>query len=157
MPKVSLYFPSGHALQLPPSGPVYPLLQVQALSSTLAGGENVFCGHPVHVSLPDDALKVPASHAVHASPSAPVNPALHLQSVMATLPGGESELAGHTLTHASLPTVSLNVPALHATHSSPAVPVKPGSHSHDDASVLPAADTEFAGQGWHCALPGASL
>ena len=153
-PVTCLNLPAPHAWQ---SIPVYPLLQVQALSSTLAGGENVFCGHPVHVSLPDDALKVPASHAVHASPSAPVNPALHLQSVMATLPGGESELAGHKLTHASLPTISLYVPALQAEHSSPAGPVKPGSHSHDDASVLPAADTELAGQGWHGALPGASL
>ena len=154
LPGVGLNLPASHASQ---SMPVYPLLHAQALSSTLAGGENVFCGHSVHVSLPDDALKVPALHAVHASPSAPVNPALHLQSVMATLPGGESEFAGHKLTHASLPTISLYVPALQAEHSSPAGPVKPGSHSHDDASVLPAADTELAGQGWHGALPGASL
>ena len=103
-PVTCLNLPAWHAWQ---SMPVYPLLHAQAPSSTLAGGENAFCGHSVHVSLPDDALKVPASHAVHTPPLAPVYPALHVQSVIATLPAGESELAGHTLTHASLPTVSL--------------------------------------------------
>ena len=126
-PVTCLNLPAAHAWQ---SIPVYPLLHAQALSSTLAGGENVFCGHPVHVSLPDDALKVPASHAVQAAPLAPVYPALHVQSVMATLPGGESELAGHTLTHASLPTVSLNVPVLHGSHGPRSGPVYPRLHSH---------------------------
>jgi hypothetical protein len=135
-PGTCLNLPASHASQ---SMPVYPLLHAQALSSTLAGGENVFCGHSVHVSLPDDALKVPASHAVQAAPLAPVYPALHVQSVMATLPGGESELAGHTLTHAPLPTVSLNVPALHGSHGPRSGPVYPRLHSH---VVLPGPDFE---------------
>ena len=40
VPKVSLYVPSGHALQLPPSGPVYPLLQVQLVTFMLPAPES---------------------------------------------------------------------------------------------------------------------
>ena len=90
-PVDSLYFPATHAVQLPPSGPVDPALQVQLVKFLFPAGEVEFDGQAVHVELdeaptaveyvpapqsvqaadPVDALYLPATHAVHVPPSGP--------------------------------------------------------------------------------------
>ena len=37
-PLISLKVPAGHSMHAPPSGPVYPALQLQAVSALLPGG-----------------------------------------------------------------------------------------------------------------------
>ena len=64
VPTVDLYLPISHAVHVPPSGPVYPVLHGQLL---LAAGENVFTGQAMHSSVPVVALYVPAAHATHDS------------------------------------------------------------------------------------------
>ena len=48
-PFTSLYVPAMHAAHCIPSGPVYPLLQVQLVSIELPSGEYVCVGHSLHV------------------------------------------------------------------------------------------------------------
>ena len=48
-PFTSLYVPAMHAAHCIPSGPVYPLLQVQLVSIELPSGEYVYAGHWLHV------------------------------------------------------------------------------------------------------------
>ena len=48
-PFTSLYVPAMHAAHCIPSGPVYPLLQVQLVSIELPSGEYVYAGHSLHV------------------------------------------------------------------------------------------------------------
>ena len=91
-PFTSLYVPAVHAAHCIPSGPVYPLLQVQLVSIELPSGECVYAGHWLHVDseishvsveyLPSEhsehgadpftSLYVPATHAAQAIPSGPV-------------------------------------------------------------------------------------
>lgn len=87
-PKWPLTVPTGHAVQLPPSGPSYPALHLHPLQPC---AECAFCGHAWHVvaaveleyspaeqsTHADDplaALNVPTGHAEQALPSAPVYP-----------------------------------------------------------------------------------
>ena len=91
-PFTSLKLPTSHASHVPPSGPVYPLRQVQLVIILLPSSECVLAGQSLHVDseispvsveyLPsahgehgDDpftSLYVPAAHAVHSTPSGPV-------------------------------------------------------------------------------------
>ena len=52
LPKLSLYLPTAHAVQLPVD-PEYPALQdsTQLLSAALPGGDSVFAGHAVHADV----------------------------------------------------------------------------------------------------------
>lgn len=111
-PDTFLYSPATHGKQLPPSLPVCPTPQTQAVETELADGEFEFAGHAAqavalarteyepgaHASqwrLPGAGLYFPATHPVHpAAPSGPVRPEGHLQSVSALLPARESESAG---------------------------------------------------------------
>ena len=52
-PADALYFPSTHAVQIPPSGPVHPVLQVQLIQAALPAGELEFDGQAPHVELAD--------------------------------------------------------------------------------------------------------
>lgn len=45
-----LYVPPAHALHVPPSGPVYPALQMQPVTGPLPAELSVFGGHVVHAS-----------------------------------------------------------------------------------------------------------
>ncbi len=128
-----LYFPATHAEQVPPSGPLQPVLQVQLVKAALPTGELEFDGQALHVELaevPDaveyvpapqseqvadvNALYFPATHAEHVPPpSGPVDPALQVQLVKAALPTGELEFDGQVL-HVELdedPTAVEYVPA----------------------------------------------
>jgi hypothetical protein len=86
-PVSALYFPVTHAVHVPPSGPVHPVLQVQLVKAALPAGELEFDGQTLHVKLtaveyvpapqsvhtadPVDALYFPATHAVHVDLSVP--------------------------------------------------------------------------------------
>ena len=50
-PVNALYFPAMHAVHVPPSGPVHPVLQVQLVNAALPAGEVEFDGQAMHVEL----------------------------------------------------------------------------------------------------------
>jgi hypothetical protein len=52
-PADALYFPATHAVQIPPSGPVHPVLQVQFFKAALPAGDLAFDGQTLHVELAD--------------------------------------------------------------------------------------------------------
>ena len=109
--------PAKQALHSKPSGPVYPLLQVQLVSSPLPAPENACAGqslhvdseiwavsaeyvpleHRVHGAEPFTSLYVPAMHAAHCIPSGPVYPLLQVQLVSCLLPIPEYVCGGHPL------------------------------------------------------------
>ena len=106
-PVAALNVPAIHPVHVPPLGPVYPELQVQAVIPVLFKGEFEFelqlvqvdsaicadspeylpVAQEVHGAAPIGILYVPARHAVQVSlPSGPVKPGLHLQSVFTLFP-----------------------------------------------------------------------
>ena len=120
-PFTSLYVPAMHAAHAAPSGPVYPLLQVQWVCCLLPTPEYVCAGQSMHVDSeisamavlywpcehsehgaePFTSLYVPAMHAAHCIPSGPVYPLLQVQLVSIELPSGEYVCVGHSLHVAS--------------------------------------------------------
>ena len=112
---MSLYLPTPHAVQVPPFGPVYPAVQVQAPTAVLAMGEVPPTGHATQVpevvaacvdeylaaaqsvqdTLPLTVLYFPAEQAVHGPPSGPVYPKLQSQAVNVSLDSDELEYIGH--------------------------------------------------------------
>jgi len=52
LPVAILYVPAAHGEQTPPSGPVYPTLQVQSATASLELGELELPGHVTQVALP---------------------------------------------------------------------------------------------------------
>ncbi len=98
LPLAILYVPAIHDEHTPPSGPVYPALQVQSATASLELGELELSGHVTQVAaavaavtpeyvpaphgvqaaLPLAILYVPAIHDEHTPPSGPVNPALQV-------------------------------------------------------------------------------
>ena len=75
-PDTSLYVPALQAEQIPPSGPVKPLLHVQLLSDMLPETDDEFEGHEVQGAAPDTALNVPALQAEQFTPTGAVYPLL---------------------------------------------------------------------------------
>jgi len=64
-PFTSLYSPATHAKHSAPSGPVYPLLHLQSVASSLAVKEYVAKGHSLHVKaelFPVSVEYLPAAH-----------------------------------------------------------------------------------------------
>ncbi len=116
-PLTSLKPPTSHASHSAPSGPVYPLLQVQLVSCLLPAPENACAGQSLHVDSemaavsgeyvprehsehgaePLTSLYDPGMHAAHASPSGPVYPLLQVQLVSCLLPIPEYVCGGHPL------------------------------------------------------------
>jgi hypothetical protein len=161
-PFTSLYDPVMHAVQVAPSGPVYPLLHVQLVSTLLPAPEYVCAGHALHVDSkcspvsveyfpcgqrvhaeePFTSLYVPATHASHSTPSAPVYPLLHVQLVSTLLPAPEYVCAGHALHAEVLPVAVEYFPCEHKSHSAVPftvlyVPATHASHSNPSAPVYP--------------------
>ena len=102
----------------PPAGPVYPVVQVQAVSATLALGELELAGQAVQVALPVSTLYVPVPHAAHGPPFGPVYPAA--QGVVDApkqldAPTAEVVPAGHAV-HAWSPATFLYVLMGHCRH-----------------------------------------
>ena len=58
-PFTSLYVPAMHAAHALPSGPVYPLLQVQLVSIELPPSVYVCMGHSLHVVAASNVLYLP--------------------------------------------------------------------------------------------------
>jgi hypothetical protein len=127
LPVAVLYFPVTQEVQTPPSGPVDPVLHVQAAGAELEIGELEPAGHATHVAAavapvvvkyvpvaqsvqaaePVAILYLPATQAVHVPPSGPVYPALQaglIQAALDVLAMGELVPAGH---------VSHTPPSLH--------------------------------------------
>ena len=64
-PVTSLYSPAVHWLHDPPSGPVYPLLQVQFAILTLPSPDDACCGHELHVDSDDSPVFIEYLPRVH--------------------------------------------------------------------------------------------
>ena len=106
-PGEALKYPAPHGEQGPPSGPVYPALQRQALRATLPVPVVVLlAGQVEHATLSVVVLYVPAAHAAQGSP---VYPALHpvlTHALLEVLPARDVVPAGQ-FKHAAEPVVSL--------------------------------------------------
>ena len=50
-PVNTLYVPAPHGAHVPPSGPEYPALHLQASNAELPVSESAFAGHSTHVAL----------------------------------------------------------------------------------------------------------
>ena len=69
LPVAVLYLPAAHGEHAPPSGPVNPMLQVQAVATELGLGELEFAGHATQVDssvAPVVAEYFPAAQFTHA-------------------------------------------------------------------------------------------
>ena len=64
-PRRGFYVDCGHAVQFPPSAPVFPGLHLQSVMSTLPAVEIEFAGHDVHTEAPVVVEYLPASHDMH--------------------------------------------------------------------------------------------
>jgi hypothetical protein len=113
LPEASLYSPSSHAVQEPPSGPVYAGSHVHTLLPAVL---DEFAGQSRHCCGPTDDLNFPLWQEVHVSPSAPVAPTLHVQSVIETDLGPEFDWNGHDW-QLGLP-VGDHFPSSHSLHTS---------------------------------------
>ena len=159
-PSQSLYLPSAHSVQGPPSGPVNPGVQEQI---GLAGTADWFSPHAVHACTPISGLNLPMSHAAHArayttsyvsaSSSTCVYPMLHTHAVTFVDAAMEFRLPAQDM-HSADPVVFLYLPATHATHTSPVFAVYPMLHEH---STLAASDLLFAWQLLHADVPAMRL
>jgi len=136
-PVALLYFPEMHAEQTPPSGPVYPMLQVQLAAagqpvhdapefdeqtthadSAVAPVVVEYVPDPqfVHAAEPVASLYCPEAQGVHVLPDGPVYPASHTQSVTNPDMPSVFEFGGHKLQFA-LPSGD-HCPVGHAWHVS---------------------------------------
>jgi len=160
-PAIVLYWPAAHAVQTPPSGPVYPALQEQSAIAELDAAAFAFAGHALHVddafaptateyvaspqsvhtALPVPVLYLPATHAKHAPPSAPVYPALQVQAVPDEPPAGEFAPAGQLVQTVALlaPVTAEYVPAEQLTHALDPVAVLyfPAAHAEHTPPLGP--------------------
>lgn len=82
-PDSGLYLPASQAVHAPPSGPLYPALQVQCAARKLWAWELLLCGQGEQTAAVEDPLwNVPGPHTEHApSPAsslkAPLSQSLH--------------------------------------------------------------------------------
>ena len=153
-PLNSLYFPAPHATHVPPSSPVNPGLQTQAVISVFAVNAcPEFVAQSAHGAVPVAALYFEAAHAKHAPPSGPVYPAMQTQTLDALV---DCEFAGQA-THApaaDAPVAAENVPAPQLRHVSATeapvaaeyLPAPQSMHAAEPAVVLyfPAAHAPHA-------------
>ena len=155
---MSLYLPAKHVVHAPPLFPVYPALHSQSVTLSLPAVDvESDDGQSKQSAGPTISLYLPATHAVHSPPSGPVYPAMHSQSVTLSLPAADVASDDGQSKHSALPAVSLYLPAGHAVHWSPSLPVYPASHTQSVTLPLAAGDVEFDGQLEHSALPAVSL
>lgn len=145
------YLPASHAIQA----------RERAMQFKLSGGHSLtpvyFPGtQTVHITF--------AEHITQAPPASAVVPALQVQSICLLLASGAYECVGHLWhvsdvppttveylpapqwLHATLPLLSLYLPASHTPHASASGPKNPGAHIQDR---LPADEREFAGHARH--------
>jgi len=104
-PASDLKVPIAHCIQLPPTGPVHPALQVQTVEAVLAGGEVAFAGQASQTAVPVTALNLPGTQPTHL-PSLGDDPALQAQSASTLLAAGELDISGQDK-HGDGPTLGL--------------------------------------------------
>ena len=155
-PVLILYFPATHAVQVPPSLPVKPALQVQSVWTVLPWGEFALLGQLVQVPAPDVLLYLPAEQLVHNPPSGPLEPMLHVHALTVVLPLGDVDCEGQVV-QAAEPAPALYVPAVHSLHEPPLLPVYPALHAQAVEEVLPSGASAFAGQFVHAPAPDTAL
>ena len=97
----------------------------------------------MQAALPSESLKVFDGQLEH-EPGSPVEPALHVHALLLALPEGEVERDGQ-LVQVSEPVLILYVPATHAVHVPPSLPVKPASQMQSVRSLLAWGAFELAG------------
>ena len=114
-PGLILYVPATHAVQVPPSAPVKPLLHRHSDIVLLAMGDAEFAGQSSHTGAPAEYL--PASHATH------------VDRDVAAL--ADEDVPASQLVHSPSPCNSLYVPGLQLAHV-PLSCVKPALHVHSD-------------------------
>jgi hypothetical protein len=138
-PFTVLYFPAGHIVQVPPSGPVYPSLQMQAVNAVLTVAEVALISQALHIVAPVIAeyfpagqlvhplsghftsLYFPAAHDVHRPIVGPVNPSLQFavqQLLLELLPVLEYILLVHAMQVVATVACSVveYVPVMHSLH-----------------------------------------
>ncbi len=115
-----------HAVHVPPSGPLYPALHLQAVLATLAGTEKLFDRQVSQPELPDSLLYSPGAQGQQVAPFMPVYPATHEQFVIIVLPLSEVLLGPHP-EHPMFPIAFLYVPIAQAPHADPDQP-NPAAH-----------------------------
>jgi hypothetical protein len=114
LPMNLLNLPGTHAVHVPPSTPLYPVVHMQFVKSVDPAPEIEFAGQAVqtdsdcaaiepeyllsaqlvHAAEPGTVLYFPATHAVHVPPLGPVNPRLQRQLASAVDPTGACAFAG---------------------------------------------------------------
>ena len=149
-PVSALKVPRPHAVQLAPSGPVYPLLHLQSVAAVLPEVDEESAGQLVHDAVPGWSLYFPLAHSSHGPPSGPNEPALHCNahSLCAVAPGGVVFPLGHDW-QLALPVPCLYCPDWHNEHGPPLLPVAPALQEHLVEAVLAAGEFECVGHAEH--------
>ena len=152
VPLSALYFPATHAEHVPPSGPVYPVLQKQEVLDCCAVIEvHVFCGQAVQAADPSSCLYLPVVHAEHTPPFDPVYPDLHRQAVMDSAFGSKCPVfSGHDVHFVEPVSEYRFTPQLMqvlATEAPTAVEYLPAAQAtHELATKAPAVSEYFPAQ-----------
>jgi hypothetical protein len=148
LPMNLLNLPGTHAVHVPPSTPLYPVVHMQFVKSVDPAPEIEFAGQAVqtdsdcaaiepeyllsaqlvHAAEPGTVLYFPATHAVHVPPLGPVNPRLQRQLSSAVAPVAVEYMLTPQSVHATEPVAVLYFPAAHAVHVPPLGPVYPTLH-----------------------------
>ena len=121
-PCIFLYFPSSHAIHVPPFGPVNPRLQIQTTNSILPPGDTEPDGQFVHAPTPvaptivEYELMPQSIHVLGEEATKVVEylPAVHSTQELATVaPLNARYFPAPQAVHAWLPCVSLYFPVSH--------------------------------------------
>ena len=116
-----MYLPAVHLVQDPPSGPLDPLLHVQALRASLPDGDDDREGQLEHM------LDVGAPKVVE---YVPISQSMHVLDIVA--PTAVEYVQISQLLHVAGPVIALYFPATHSEHVPPSGPVEPASQTQSD-------------------------
>jgi hypothetical protein len=161
-PCIFLYFPSSHAIQVPPFGPVNPRLQIQATKAILPPGDTEPDGQFVHVPTPvaptivEYELMPQSIHVLGEEATKVVEylPAVHSTQELATVaPVVVRYFPAPQGVQAWFPCIFLYFPSSHAIHVPPFGPVNPRLQIQATKAILPPGDTEPDGQFVHVPTP----
>ena len=134
LPVAVLKVPATHAEHGPPLGPVYPALQIQAVTTVLEIGDVVFAGHARQV-----VILIAPSAAEYVATG-------HVKQVVTTVAAVVIEyVPAAQLVHAALPVAVLKVPATHAEHGPPLGPVYPALQIQEVTARLEMGELVLAG------------
>jgi hypothetical protein len=135
-PAFILYLPASHAVQVPPSLPVYPALQVQSSIASLRDGEVESAGQSVHTV--ESIEYFPATQSI--------------QTVDEFAAGSVEYFPASQSLHSLLPSFPLYLPATHAVQVPPSLPVYPALQVQLPGPTAPRDEDDPVGQSWHCVI-----